>query len=103
MALSGQVVGDATRVSFLTSELPASSVISSVALDRGLFMLSGLIVTIAGLVALVFVPAISGGLRLYASVSAIVLLGLVGLSVLAVHARLALLSGTARVAGACPG
>ena len=55
----GQVVGDATRVSFLTSELPASSIISSVTLDRGLFMLSGLFVTIAGLVAVVFVPTIS--------------------------------------------
>ena len=54
----GQVVGDATRVSFLTSELPASSIISSVTLDRGLFMLSGLLVTIAGLVAVVFVPTI---------------------------------------------
>ena len=38
----GQVVGDATRASLLTSELPASGVISSVTLDRGLFMGTGL-------------------------------------------------------------
>ena len=98
----GQVVGDATRVSFLTSELPASSIISSVTLDRGLFMLSGLFVTIAGLVAVVFVPTISGGLRLYASLFAIVLVALVGLSVLAVRRGWPLLSGTARIAGRVP-
>ena len=98
----GQVVGDATRVSFLTSELPASSIISSVTLDRGLFMLSGLFVTIAGLVAVVFVPTISRGLRLYASLFAIVLVALVGLSVLAVRRGWPLLSGTARMAGRVP-
>jgi phosphatidylglycerophosphate synthase len=98
----GQVVGDATRVSFLTSELPASSIISSVTLDRGLFMLSGLFVTIAGLVAVVFVPSISRGLRLYASLFAIVLVALVGLSVLAVRRGWPLLSGTARMAGRVP-
>ena len=98
----GQVVGDATRVSFLTSELPASSIISSVTLDRGLFMLSGLSVTIAGLVAVVFLPTISRGLRLYASLFAIVLLALVGLSVLAVRRGWPLLSGTARMAGRVP-
>ncbi len=98
----GQVVGDATRVSFLTSELPASSIISSVTLDRGLFMLSGLLVTIAGLVAVVFVPTISRGLRLYASLFAIVLVALVGLSVLAVRRGWPLLSGTARIAGRVP-
>ena len=49
----GQMVGDATRGSLLTSELPPSDIVSSVALDRGLFMLSGLMVTIAGFLAVV--------------------------------------------------
>ena len=61
-----------------------SGVISSVALDRGLFMVSGLIVAIAGFLALVFVPVLSRGLRTLRSVSAVVLLILLGLSVLAV-------------------
>ena len=77
----GQMVGDATRASLLTSELPASGIISSVALDRGLFMVSGLIVTIFGLITLVLLPAVSHGLKLYAGIFAIVLLALLGLSV----------------------
>ena len=98
----GQVAGEATRASLLSSELPASGVISSVALDRGLFMVSGLIVAIAGFVALVFVPVLPRGLRLCASVSAVVLLILLGLSVLAVTRGWPLLSGTARAAKRLP-
>ena len=98
----GQVAGEATRASLLSSELPVSGVISSVALDRGLFMVSGLIVAIAGFVALVFVPVLSRGLRLCASVSAVVLLILLGLSVFAVTRGWPLLSGTARAAKRLP-
>jgi phosphatidylglycerophosphate synthase len=98
----GQVAGEATRASLLSSELPVSAVISSVALDRGLFMVSGLIVAIAGFVALFFVPVLSRGLRLCASVSAVVLLILLGLSVLAVTRGWPLLSGTARAAKRLP-
>ena len=81
----GQMVGDATRGSLLTSDLPASDVVSSVALDRGLFTLSGLIVTIAGFVALLFMPAVSRGLRVTASISAVILFVLLALSVWAVR------------------
>src|SRR5271166_1288058 len=97
-----QLVGDATRVSLLTSELPVSNVVSSVALDRGLFMLSGLIVTIAGLLALVFLPAVTLSLRLYASLFAIILLAILGLSVWAVQRSWPLLSKTARAAARIP-
>ena len=98
----GQMVGDATRGSLLTSELPASDIVSSVALDRGLFMLSGLIVAIAGFVALVFVPAVPRGLRVAASISAVVLLVLLALSVWAVRRGLPVLSGMARAASRLP-
>ena len=49
-----------------------------------------------------FVPTISGGLRLYASMFAIVLLALVGLSVLAIRRGWPVLSSTARMAGRVP-
>ena len=98
----GQMVGDATRGSLLTSELPASDIVSSVALDRGLFMLSGLIVAIAGFVALVFVPAVPRGLRVASSISAVVLLALLALSVWAVRRGLPVLSGMARAASRLP-
>ena len=96
----GQMVGDATRGSLLTSELPASGIISSVTLDRGLFMGTGLIVTIAGFAALLFMPAVPGGLRLYASLFAVVLVALLALSVWAIQNGWPVLSRTARLAGA---
>ena len=98
----GQVLGDATRASLLTSELPASGIISSVALDRGLFMVSGLIVTILGVITLVFLPAASHGLKLYAAIFGIVLVALLGLCVWAVQRGWPLLSKTARAAGRVP-
>jgi phosphatidylglycerophosphate synthase len=98
----GQLVGDATRASLLASELPASGIISSVTLDRGLFVITGLIVTIAGFAALLFMPAVPGGLRLYAGLFAIVLVALLALSVWAVRRGWPVLSGTARVAARIP-
>ena len=83
------MVGDATRASLLTSELPASGVISSVTLDRGLFMGTGLIVTIAGFAALLFMPAVPRGLRLYGSLFAVVLVRSPGFVGMGCPARLA--------------
>lgn len=100
--LAGQVIGEATRASLLSSELPTSEVISSVMLDRGLFMLSGLIVMIAGLVAVVFLPAVPHALRLSACVAGMVLLALLCLFVLAFRRGWPLLSKTARAAGRVP-
>src|SRR5271166_2309255 len=98
----GQVVGDATRASLLASDLPASRFIPSVALDRGLFMLTGLLVTIAGLITVIFTPAVARRLQLFASLFALVLLALVSLSVLAVRRGWPVLSGTARAARRVP-
>lgn len=102
LGFAGQMVGDATRASLLRAELPASSIISSVALDRGLFMLTGLVVSIAGLVTVLFKSAIPAGLRLYAIVFAIVLLALLALPVFAVRRGWPILSSTARAAGRIP-
>ena len=98
----GQMVGDATRGSLLAYDLPASNVVSSVALDRGLFTLSGLMVTVAGFLAIVFVPAVPRGLRVAASISGVVLFVLLALSVWAVRRGLPVLSGMARTAGRLP-
>ena len=98
----GQMVGDATRGSLLTSDLPASGIISSVTLDRGLFMGTGLIVTIAGFAALLFMPAVPGRLRLYASLFAVVLVALLALSVWAIQNGWPVLSRSARLAGRIP-
>src|SRR3974390_384662 len=103
VGVAGQVLGDGTRASLLGSEVETSSAISSVALDRGLFMLSGLIVMIVGLVILMFVPAAPHGLRICASVTTVVLLILLFLTVWAVRQGWRVLSGAARVVGCVPG
>jgi uncharacterized protein (TIRG00374 family) len=100
--VAGQMLGDGTRASLLGSEVQASSAISSVVLDRGLFMLSGLIVMMVGLLTLMFVPTAPRGLRICACVTAIVLLSLLFLAVRAFQRGWPVLSGTARVAGRVP-
>ncbi len=102
LGVAGQVLGDGTRASLLGSEVQTSSAISSVALDRGLFMLSGLIVMIVGLLTLMFVPTAPRGLRICACVTAIVLLALLILTVRAFRQGWPVLSGTARVVGRVP-
>ena len=100
--VAGQVLGDGTRASLLGSEVQTSSAISSVALDRGLFMLSGMIVMLVGLVTLIFVPAAPHGLRICACVTAIVLLILLFLVLRAIRQGWPVLSGTARFVGRMP-
>src|SRR5215469_9376078 len=94
--VAGQLLGDGTRASLLGSEVQTSSAISSVALDRGLFMLSGLIVMVVGLLTVIFVPTAPRGLRICACVAAIVQLVLLFLTVRAIRKGLPVLSGTAR-------
>src|SRR5215469_8055358 len=100
--VAGQFLGDGTRASLLGSEVQTSTAISSVALDRGLFMLTGLIVMLVGLVTLMFVPTAPRGLRICAGVTASVLLILLFLAVLAFRQGWPVLSGTARLVGRVP-
>jgi len=102
LGVAGQMLGDGTRASLLGSDVETSSAISSVALDRGLFMLSGMIVMIVGLLTLIFVPAASRALRICCSVTAIVLLVMLFLTVRAIRNGWPVLSGTARVVGRVP-
>ena len=100
--LIGQMFGDGLRVSLLGSGVPVASGISSVTLDRGLFIATGALVTIAGLLAATVVVSLSGVLRLYAWVFVIVLLGLLASVVIAFRKGWPLVSGTARAAGRVP-
>ena len=100
--VAGQFLGDGTRASLLGSEVQTSSAISSVALDRGLFMLTGLIVMLVGLVTLIFVPTAPRGLRICAGVTSMVLLVLLSLTVRAFRQGWPILSGTARLVGRMP-
>jgi hypothetical protein len=102
LGVVGLVFGESARVALLGSGVPVASAISSVAMDRGLFIAGGAVVTIAGLLAAAFVVVLSGVLRVYAGVFVLVLLCLLGLAVLAIQKGWPLFSGSARAAGRIP-
>lgn len=100
--LVGQVFGEAMRVSMLGSGVPAGVGISSVTLDRGIFIASGAAVTTLGLLASIVVVALPGRMRFYALAFAAILL--VFLAVLAYMAlkRVRVVSGSVRALSRWP-
>jgi phosphatidylglycerophosphate synthase len=95
----GQVFGDTWRVAELGAELPLSSRITSVALDRALFTLSSTIVTIAGITSVAFLLPLPGKITLYATIFSFALVSSVFLGVIAVRRRWAVISGPVRALG----
>ena len=89
----GQVFGDGMRISLLRSGVPVASSLSSVTLDRGLFIASGAGVTIFGILAATFVVALSSTLQFYAELFVVVLLGLLVCAAIAVQRGWRLFSG----------
>ncbi len=92
----GQIFGDGVRVSAMGSSIPLDDRISSVTLDRAMFILSGAMVSLAGIVAASFAMSLSRSLRLYASFFAVILLGLLFAITWAFLNRWPLVSGPAR-------
>jgi phosphatidylglycerophosphate synthase len=99
---AGLVFGESTRVALLGPETSIEGGISSVVLDRGVFLATGAVVTIAGLFAATTGFAMSGMMRVYACLSALVLISLLVLVVLAFKNRWPLLSAPARTAAQVP-
>ena len=54
LGILGQAFGEGLRVSALSSEVPIASRVSSVAMDRGLFVTTGAMVALVGIVAAAF-------------------------------------------------
>jgi len=98
----GQLFGEGLRVSMLGPGMPLASGISSVTIDRVLFVLSAALVSIVGLLAVLIVLPLPHGLVVYASLFVSILLALVFLTTLAVTKRCPVLSGTARIIGRIP-
>lgn len=92
----GQTFGDSIRVSRLSPEIPIASGIASVTLDRGLYIVTGVIILIAGLVGAMPVLLHSHALRLCAGVFVLDLIAFLLLTLLAVRKRWPVLSGCAR-------
>jgi len=96
LGIVGQTVGDSIRVSQLSPEIPRANGLASVTLDRGLYIATGIIVLIAGLVAALPMLWHSRVLRLYASLSVFVLIVFLLATLLAVAKRWPVISGSAR-------
>src|SRR5208283_2064200 len=86
--LPGQVLGETARVYLLGSALPVADSVSSVTLDRGLYILTSALVSVTGIIAGVFLLSLSATWRLYASLFACSLVVLLVITAVAFQRRL---------------
>jgi Lysylphosphatidylglycerol synthase TM region len=100
--LPGQVFGETARVYFLGSAMPVAKSISSVTLDRGLYIASSAFVSVAGILIGLFLLPLSRTWQLYAFCLASVLALLVVLTVMAFQRRWPVFSGSAQMLGRLP-
>jgi uncharacterized protein (TIRG00374 family) len=98
----GQTFGDSIRASQLSPEIPIANGLASVTLDRGLYIATGMIVLIAGLVAAVPLLSHSHALRFYATLFVLVLIFFLLVTLLAVRKRWPVISKSARLFARVP-
>jgi phosphatidylglycerophosphate synthase len=103
LGLLGMVGGETTRASLLGSVVSLPAAISSVTLDRGLFIITGAVVTLTGLAGIGVAVPLPHALRLYAVTLVIVLVCLLVAGAIAIQRRWPVLSATARAIGWIPG
>ena len=96
LGIVGQTFGDSVRVARLSPDIPKANGLASVTLDRGLYVATGIIVLVAGLVGALPVLSHSHTLRLYASLFALTLTTFLLLTLLAVRRRWRVISKSAR-------
>lgn len=102
LGLAGQVVGETTRVSLLGSSVPIANSVSSVTLDRGLYCLTAVIVSIGGLLSALLLVSLSESWRLSLVLLTSVLLLLVVATIVAMQRRWPVLSQCAGVIARLP-
>ena len=100
--LPGQVLGETARVYLLGSALPVANSISSVTLDRGLYIVTSALVSVTGIVAAIVLLSLSGTWRLYAFLFACALAVLLVATAVAFQRRWPVLSGAATSVGRLP-
>jgi phosphatidylglycerophosphate synthase len=96
LGIVGQTFGDSVRVARLSPDIPKANGLASVTLDRGLYLATGIIVLVAGLVGALPVLSHSHTLRLYASLFALTLSTFLLLTLLAVRKRWQVISKSAQ-------
>jgi hypothetical protein len=99
LGLPGQVMGEAARVSLLGSDVPIANSISSVTLDRGLFIVTSAIVTIIGMIAALLLVPLSRMWRLYVLLFALGSAALLVASAVAIRKRWPMFSRGAQAIG----
>jgi hypothetical protein len=100
--LPGQVLGETARVYLLGSALPVANSVSSVTLDRGLYIVTSALVSVTGILTALFLLPLSETSRLFAFVLASALAVLLVVTAIAFQRRWPVLSGAAKSIGRLP-
>ena len=95
LGIVGQTFGDSIRVSRLSPEIPIANGLASVTLDRGLYIATGMMVLIAGLMGALPLLSHSHALRLCATLFVLALIFFLLVTLLAVRKRWPVISRTA--------
>jgi len=96
LGILGQTLGDSVRVSRISAEVPIATGLASVTLDRGFYIVTATVTTIAGILVALPLVGLSHALRLYASLFAFTLIAFLMVTLLAVRKRWPVLSSSAR-------
>jgi phosphatidylglycerophosphate synthase len=99
LGILGQTFGDSVRVSHLSRQMRMTDSLTSITLDRGLYFVTAITVTIAGLLAALPLLSPAHGLRLYAGLFILGSIVVLLLTLLVVRKRWPLLSRGARLVG----
>lgn len=94
LGIVGQTFGDSIRISYLSPEVPSARGVSSVSLDRGLYFVTGTVVTIVGIATAALILPLPHALRRFAGIFVVVLCGVLLSTALVVHRRWPVLSST---------
>src|ERR1700687_2361002 len=100
--LPGQVLGETARVYLLGSALPVADSISSVTLDRGLYVVTSALVCVTGITTALFQLSLSGTWWLYAFLFTGFLVSLLVVTAMALRRRRPVFSGAAHAIGSLP-
>ncbi len=102
LGIVGQTFGDSIRVSHLSREMQMGHSLASVTLDRGLYLVTGIIVIVSGLFAAIPMLSLSHALRFYAGLFALGSITFLSLTLLVLRKRSPVLSQGARLIGRIP-
>jgi len=95
LGILGQTFGDSIRVSPLSREIQMGNSLASVTLDRGLYLVTGITIAIAGLLAPLWRVSLSHAMRLYAGLFILAATTFLLLALVALRMRWPLLTGSA--------